>query len=495
MYQMNSEQLNRRDLAAFPCTCLTLYSGIKGFLRLAALAAITLLASEAAFAGWERQWIDSFDGSEVDWTKWTAQVQANFNNEVQCYTDDDDLSSPDRNLEVAGGTLKIIARKMDVNCAGLGGQARTWTSARLNSKDKREFKYGRIEARIRIDSLLGGTWPAFWMLENRIAEDPIAGDNDNVNWPNPGAGEIDVWEWYSNNPDPSYITNFYNAGSCGSENRHIYPGGAGDVTGWHTYAIEWTADSISFYRDNTLMVTHDMTACTQYEEPMFVLLNLGMGGTLGGNIDSNLNTATLEIDYVAHCAETDTNNEQGCNEQTPVAPDGDEDGVNDADDRCSNTAPGTIVNAAGCPLEAGNNHAPDVSLTIRQGGLQTSNINSAESEVTITARITDSDSDDTHTLTWSLPGVSDAVESGSTLRFSPSDLSEGSYNVSVEVRDDGTPSLTDVSSATFSVAKIADGVGGGGGGGAMGLVWLSLLSLFGLVYIRRQSGSFCTGRS
>ncbi len=271
-----------------------------------------------ATAGWERQWIDSFDGSGVDWNNWTAQIQANFNNEVQCYTDDDNLASPNRNYEVSGGTLKIIARRQAVNCPGLGGAPKSWTSGRINSKDKREFLYGRIEARIRFDNLLGGTWPAFWMLENRINEDPIAGDNDFVGWPNPGAGEIDVWEWTANSPN-YYITNFFNANGCGGLATYNYPGGAADVLQWHDYAIEWDANTIRFYIDDTLVATQNVAACPQYKEPMFVLLNVAMGGNLGGAINPALNQATMEVDYVAHCTATTSNAATRCNESTPAA--------------------------------------------------------------------------------------------------------------------------------------------------------------------------------
>ena len=271
-----------------------------------------------AFAGWEVQWIDRFDGTGVDWSNWTAQVQANFNNEVQCYTDDD--SSADRNYEVSGGTLKIIARKQSIPmpCLGLGGSLRSWFSGRLNSKDKREFLYGRIEARIRFHDLEGGTWPAFWMLENRIFEDPLAGDDDFITWPNPGAGEIDVWEWFANSP-ASYITNFFNTNGCGSEVRYTYPGGAAEVLQWHAYAIEWDANLIRFFVDDSLVASHDVSACPQYKEPMFVLLNVAVGGNLGGVIDPSLTRATMEVDYVAHCAVSGSNAATRCNESTPSA--------------------------------------------------------------------------------------------------------------------------------------------------------------------------------
>ncbi|WP_354624209.1 family 16 glycosylhydrolase [Psychromonas sp. MME2] len=275
-----------------------------------------LCLSAPTMAGWEVQWIDTFDGSGVNWDNWTAQTEANYNNEAQCYTDDD--SSPEKNYDVSNGTLKIIARKKNINCPGLNGTFKTWTSGRLNSKGKNEFLYGRVESRIRYHNLEGGTWPAFWMLENRINQQPIQNDNDFSYWPQPGAGEIDVWEWFSNRPD-SYITNFFNTGAdCGREELYFYPNGALDVLDWHNYAMEWSKDEISFYVDDTLVASQDLRNCSQYEEPMFVLLNVAMGGMLGGTIDPDLQKATLEVDYVAHCTATTKNEVIYCNEDAVI---------------------------------------------------------------------------------------------------------------------------------------------------------------------------------
>ena len=308
---------------------------------------VSMFIALPSYGGWEVSWIERFDTSGVNYENWTPQIQANYNNEIQCYTDDE--TSPNRNYEVSDGSLKITARRQQINCPGQNGVSRPWTSGRLNSKDKAEFLYGRVEARIKFSELRGGTWPAFWMLENRIAEDPFKGDNDNVNWPNPGAGEIDIWEWYGNNGD-RYITNFFNTNNCGREVRHTYAGGAPDVLSYHVYAIEWTADNIVFFINDEVVVEHDLRNCPQYEEPMFVLLNVAMGGTLGGTIDPSLNTATMEVDYVAHCVASDANNFMRCDESTPMASDDDSDGVVNGADACPATPANTPVDLSGCPF-------------------------------------------------------------------------------------------------------------------------------------------------
>jgi len=93
----------------------------------------------------EVSWIQRFDGEGVNWNNWTAQIQANYNNEIQRYTDHE--TSTQGNFEVSDGTHKITARRQNISCPG-------W----INSQDKAEFLYGRIETRLRFLELRGGTW-------------------------------------------------------------------------------------------------------------------------------------------------------------------------------------------------------------------------------------------------------------------------------------------------------------------------------------------------
>ncbi|GLS91248.1 hypothetical protein GCM10007916_23170 [Psychromonas marina] len=381
----------------------------------------TFLACTAApaLAGWEVQWIDTFNGSGVNWNNWTAQTEANYNNEVQCYTDDD--SSSEKNYDVSDGTLKIIARKKGNNCSTLNNQYKSWTSGRLNSKDKQEFLYGRIESRIRFHNLEGGTWPAFWMLENRIKEQPYKNDDDFSHWPNAGAGEIDVWEWFSNEPD-TYITNFFNeqkyiSNDCGNEVRYSYPNGASDVTNWHNYAMEWTADNISFYIDSTLVVSQDVSNCPQYKEPMFVLLNVAMGGMLGGNIDATLQKATMEIDYIAHCQPSDENSAIYCNED----------------------------------LVDDDNGELNVNINVTQNGANIVEINPANGPVTLNANPSNLTSDTDYSYDWSIDKLPSAITIDDKVIFDPISMENGSYYVSVTLTDQQQSEYSDTDGLTLQV--------------------------------------------
>ena len=440
------------------------------------------LLTTTANAGWEVNYIDTFSGDSVNWQNWTAQIDANFNNEVQCYTDDD--SSVNKNFDVSDGTLKIIARKQQVSCAGLNNQPRTWTSGRINGKDKREFLYGRIESRIRFHNLEGGTWPAFWMLENRIAESPRKNDDDFSNWPNAGAGEIDVWEWFANSPS-TYITNFFNAGggSCGNEVRFTYPNGANDVLSWHDYAIEWDEDNISFYMDDTLVTSHNVSNCPQYKEPMFVLLNVAMGGNLGGTIDSNLNKVTMEVDYLAHCTSTNQNNANRCNESTPAVYAGDDnDGIENNLDNCPNTPSGETVDENGCVVDAVN-LAPEVSLSVTQNNVVVSSIDINAGLVEISANATDENTDDNLSYIWLMSGaIPLPTIDGGVVRFDPSSMSGGSsHKVDLTVNDNGNPILSASSSIQFTVNEVQIDPGGvesnKGSGGSFSYLMLLMLIL------------------
>ncbi|BEU01966.1 hypothetical protein OAG1_07660 [Agarivorans sp. OAG1] len=421
------------------------------------LAGLFFAATSSAQAGWEVQWIDTFDGSRVNWSNWTAQTQANYNNEVQCYTDDD--YSDERNYEVSEGSLKIIARKKTQNCATLGGQQKTWTSGRLNSKDKREFLYGRIESRIRFHNLEAGTWPAFWMLENRIAEQPIKGDGDNVNWPNVGAGEIDVWEWFSNEPN-TYITNFFNVSGCGEEHRYTYPNGGSDVLNWHKYAMEWSEDKIDFYVDETLVVSQDISGCNQYQEPMFVLLNLAMGGNLGGFIDPNLALATMEVDYIAHCQFSDSSDASYCDENAPRADDSE-------------------------PSDS----LASVELSLTQAGNDTRLVDPAAGMVTVTANIEQGEEPlDNYSLYWQTDELPSPIMQGTTLQFDPASMLDGSYSLQVSLEHNADSQLSTRDGLDFTVqasSEPADGQSDGdSGGGSFGLA--TLLGLAGLLVFRRK---------
>ncbi len=194
------------------------------------------------------------------------------NNELQYYT-----SRPE-NAVVLNGVLKITAIKEPYN-----GSA--YTSARLLSKDKFSFKYGRIEVRAKVPAT-GGTWPAIWMLGSNINTTP---------WP--GCGEIDIMEHVGNTPNKIYGTLHYpgHSGANGDGSNTIIPDA---TTTFHNYILEWSASTIKFYVDTQLYYTFSNNSSTPFNQNFFVILNMAMGGNFGGAVSPSFTSDTFEIDYV-----------------------------------------------------------------------------------------------------------------------------------------------------------------------------------------------------
>lgn len=234
--------------------------------------------------GYKLIWSDEFNYKGLpDSSKWGYDVGGNGwgNNELQFYTQKD-LS----NASVSNGVLKITARKQVK-------ENRQYTSARLITKDKAEFTYGKIEIRAKLPAGRG-TWPAIWMLGKNI---------HTISWP--ACGEIDIMEHVGFNKDSvfnSIHTTSYNHITGTQKTKGTYI--SEPYTRFHTYAIEWTPEEIVFLLDGKVcykvMNEHLSSKEWPFNKPQFLILNVAVGGDWGGEkgIDENVFPATLEIDYV-----------------------------------------------------------------------------------------------------------------------------------------------------------------------------------------------------
>ncbi len=220
-------------------------------------------------------WSDEFDQPGApNPAKWGYDVGAGGwgNQELQYYTNRTD------NAIVSNGTLKIIAKKETYSGS-------SYTSARLLTKDKFSFKYGKVEVRAKMPVGVG-TWPAAWMLGANI---------NTVSWPN--CGEIDIVEHKGSDVNKIYGTLHYPGNFGGNA-----VGGTKVITGansdFHIYTAEWSATSIKFYVDDVLYYTFANNNTLPFNQNFFVILNLAMGGTFGGAVDAGFSNATFEVDYV-----------------------------------------------------------------------------------------------------------------------------------------------------------------------------------------------------
>ena len=162
-----------------------------------------------------------------------------------------------------------------------------YTSTRMITRGKREFTYGRIEARMALP-MGQGLWPAFWMLGTNIGT---------VGWP--ASGEIDVMEHINVEPR-TYGTIHWDAAG------HASYGGStavADPTAFHVYAIEWTPASIKWFVDGAQFheanIQNNINSTEEFHRPFFVLLNLAVGGNWPGSPNaSTVFPARLSVDYV-----------------------------------------------------------------------------------------------------------------------------------------------------------------------------------------------------
>ncbi len=236
--------------------------------------------------GWKLVWSDEFkqpDGSAPDPAKWGYDTGGTGwgNNELEYYT------SRTNNARIEGGKLIIEARKEN-----FGGK--NITSARLLTKDKLSWTYGRVEARIQIPRGQG-IWPAFWMLGTNI---------DSVSWPK--CGEIDIMENIGREPckvhgtvhGPGY------SGDDGIGGPVALPDGVAVADDFHVFAVECEPDRIAWFMDGRQYFSITPARLPKnarwvFNQPKFLLLNLAIGGGWPGYPD---NTTTfpqrMVVDYV-----------------------------------------------------------------------------------------------------------------------------------------------------------------------------------------------------
>lgn len=246
---------------------------------------------------------DEFDGTTLDLSKWTVQSGYAANQEKEYYT------AGNNNLRVEDGNLVIVARKEQAV------SDRNYTSARINSKGKGFTKYGKIEARISVPSG-AGTWPAFWMM-------PEA--NVYGTWPK--SGEIDIMEHVGS--DPTMISHaVHTANKNGSLGNNWFNKQYLNVENvFHVYSIIWQEDNIKFYIDDVKSVTLYRNLTEDYkgwpfDQNFYVILNLALGGTMGGTINDDIfnNPVEMKVDYVRIYQNSNTSVDKVDDDQIEVFP-------------------------------------------------------------------------------------------------------------------------------------------------------------------------------
>ena len=254
------------------------------------LAVIALLSSTITPALAEVIWSDEFDtGTALDSAVWSYDLGDHGwgNQELQEYTKDAE------NVRVEDGHLVITVKE----------ESGHFTSARVRTQDKLTFKYGTIEARIKVPNLADGLWPAFWTLGN---------DFSLVGWPD--CGELDIMEMGSSaaisldrtNRRVGSAAHWDNNGNWASYSRSLDL--ENDINDeFHIFSMDWTPERITTYIDGQQIWTHHIRIdtcadCSEFHNPHFIILNMAVGGSYTGLLDSNQITAPMpaemHVDYI-----------------------------------------------------------------------------------------------------------------------------------------------------------------------------------------------------
>lgn len=236
-------------------------------------------------------WSDEFNGSSIDSSTWTYDVgnQGWGNGQFEYDT------AQAENSYTANGSLVIEAYRTNY-------WGNSFTSARLLTQGRFAFKYGNLEARIKVPNTANGLWPAFWMMGNNAGA---------IQWPD--CGEVDIMEMGSS------------AGIAANTQQELIDcalhyadasGNAVNVASWltapenlsldyHLYQMSWTPTNLTFSLDGVPYGSWNITGVSMFQQPMFMIANLAIGGYdpsytgiySPGAVTASL-PAQLDVDYI-----------------------------------------------------------------------------------------------------------------------------------------------------------------------------------------------------
>lgn len=224
---------------------------------------------------------EDFKDKKLNLDVWNIATGGNGfgNRELQHYTDREE------NLFIKDGILNIVARRESY----LGNE---YTSAKITTANKLTFKYGKIKVRAKLPKG-GGTWPAIWTLGSNFKD---------VGWPI--CGEIDIMEYIGNRPNEilfSIHSGGYNHKTNNNPTKIVpFPNINDD---FRVFELEWFEDkfihkidgqTLAIFEKGSKKVPFDWP----FQEPHFLILNLAIGGTLGGKVDESIFPAEFLIDYI-----------------------------------------------------------------------------------------------------------------------------------------------------------------------------------------------------
>ena len=247
--------------------------------RLSILFLLAGVAGTAQVKKGKLIWEENFNGKALNESVWNYELGDGCpnvcgwgNNERQEYTK--------TNHRLENGHLIITAKK----------EGDTYTSTRITTAGKKEFKYGYIEARAKLPTG-HGIWPAFWMLGSNIKQ---------VGWPM--SGEIDILEYVGKEPH-TVFTSLHTQDSHGETINSKKTRFPKIEEGFHTYGINWTASQIEFFVDGKSVYTfapeNKTVEVWPFNQPFYFIVNVAVGGNFGGpKVDDTIFPQEFIVDYI-----------------------------------------------------------------------------------------------------------------------------------------------------------------------------------------------------
>ena len=239
-------------------------------------------SSDAYRPGRTLIWEDDFTGTTLNTANWDYENNYSRPNEVQNYV------GGTNNVWVENSNLVIKAKRESSN-------GKEWSSGCIHTDNKREFMYGRFEAKIKIPQTVG-SFPAFWTLGGNYEE------GGGITWPY--CGEIDIMEhkygyaWTT--AGALYRTDLVWDNWDAKDLGRVDSGNIGSFDDYHIYAMEWTYNKIDYYVDDRLIGHSDISDDStwfMFHQPHYILLNQALGAA-GGSVPSDMTEYTMYVDWV-----------------------------------------------------------------------------------------------------------------------------------------------------------------------------------------------------
>ncbi len=280
-----------KDLDGKTASIEVVYPSVNGLTK-RTLEYTIMYTTAAIDADYTLVWEDQFFGNELNRNDWNVELHEPgwVNEEWQAYVDSED------NIYVEDGNLVIQPLKIDN-----GDGTYSYTSGRVNTQNKHDFKYGRYEAKVKVPSGMGYL-PAFWMMPT---DESYYGQ-----WPK--CGEIDIMEVMGQSTDTLHGTIHYGDPHGQKQGTYVIEEGPDFAEDYHVYAVDWEPGKITWYVDGvkfheatdwyTKREGFDETAFpAPFDQPFYMILNVAVGGSWVGYPDETTefgDNAQMVVDYV-----------------------------------------------------------------------------------------------------------------------------------------------------------------------------------------------------